>query len=241
MSQPASRDDNDPARNFILAALPAEEYRKLRDRLEPVECEVRQLIYDSGKPIRDVYFPTTAVLSMVSQMEGEAAVEVGTVGREGMAGLPVFLGVTASPNTVFAQVPGIALRMSADDLRTALVGDGALHRQLHRYVQAMMVQLAQNVACNRLHSTEERAARWLLMTADRVGDEQFPLTQEFLAQMLGVRRATVSLTAGLLHNAGLISYRRGIITIDDRAGLEEAACDCYAIIHGEFGKLTQPD
>jgi CRP-like cAMP-binding protein len=240
MSQPASRNDNDPARNFILAALPDDEYRKLSGWLEPAECDVRQLLYDSGKPIRHVYFPTTAVLSMVSQMEGEAPVEVGTVGREGMVGLPVFLGVSTSPNTVFAQVPGIALRMSADDLRTALVSDGALHRQLHRYVQAMMVQLSQNVVCNRLHSTEERAARWLLMTADRVGGEQFPLTQEFLAQMLGVLRATVSLTAGLLHNAGLISYRRGVITIDDRAGLEDAACDCYGIVRGEFGKLTQP-
>jgi CRP-like cAMP-binding protein len=103
-----------------------------------------------------------------------------------------------------------------------------------------MVQLSQNVACNRLHSTEERAARWLLMTADRVDSERFPLTQEFLAQMLGVRRATVSLTAGLLHNAGLISYTRGVITIDDRAGLEDAACDCYGIVRGEFEELAKP-
>jgi CRP-like cAMP-binding protein len=240
MSLPATGNGNEPTRNFILGALPEGEYRRLAGRLEPVDCEVRHLIYDKDRPIRHVYFPVTAVLSMVSQMDGEATVEVGTIGREGMAGLPVFLGVTASPNTVYAQVPGTALRMTADDLRTALVADGALHGQLHRYVQATMVQLSQNVACNRLHSTEERAARWLLMTADRVGAGQFPLTQEFLAQMLGVRRATVSLTAGLLHNAGLISYRRGVITIDNRAGLEEAACDCYGIVRGEFDKLTRP-
>lgn len=240
MPLPASENANGREDNFILGALPHEEYAQLHDRLEPVECTTRELIYPTGAPIGHVWFPTTAVLSMVSQVEGETAVEVATIGREGMAGLPVFLGVTASPNTVFAQVPGMALRMRADQLREVLTGDGALHRQLHRYIQATMVQLAQNVACNRLHNTEERAARWLLMTADRVGSDRFPLTQEFLAQMLGVRRATVSLTAGLLHNAGLISYRRGVITIDDRAGLHEVACDCYSIIRGEFDKLTKP-
>jgi CRP-like cAMP-binding protein len=241
MPQPASGDANGRQNNFILAALPHDEYARLRDRLEPVECSVRQLIYQTGEPIGHVWFPTTAVLSMVTQVAGEVAVEVATIGREGMAGLPVFLGVTASPNTVFVQVPGVALRLRADQLREVLTGDGALHRQLHRYIQATMVQLAQNVACNRLHGTEERAARWLLMTADRVGSDRFPLTQEFLAQMLGVRRATVSLIAGLLHNAGLISYSRGVITIDDRAGLQAAACDCYSIVRGEFDRLTKLD
>jgi CRP-like cAMP-binding protein len=240
MPQPASGDVNG-RENFILAALPRDEYARLHDRLEPVGCTARQLIYQTGEPIGHVWFPTTAVLSMVSEVDGEVAVEVATIGREGMAGLPVFLGVTASPNTVFAQVPGMALRLRADRLREVLTGDGALHRQLHRYIQATMVQLAQNVACNRLHTTEERAARWLLMTADRVGSDRFPLTQEFLARMLGVRRATMSLTAGLLHNAGLISYSRGVITIDDRTGLEEASCECYSILRGEFDQLTKLD
>jgi CRP-like cAMP-binding protein len=229
----------DGRENFILAALPDREYARLQDRLEAVDVELKQKIYETYEPISHAYFPTTAVLSMVSQVDGEAAVEVATIGREGMAGLPVFLGVGASPNTVFAQIPGAALRMRAEHLRDVLSGDGVLHRQLHRYIQATMVQLSQNVACNRLHSTEERAARWLLMTADRVGGERFPLTQEFLAQMLGVRRATVSLTAGLLHNAGLISYTRGVITIDDRAGLEDAACDCYGIVRDEFQELAK--
>jgi CRP-like cAMP-binding protein len=227
-------------KNFLLAALPNDEYAQLRERLEPVDLELRDVIYEAEKPITHAYFPTTAVLSMISQVDGETAVEVATIGREGMSGLPVFLGVSASPNTVFDQIPGVALRMRAEHLRDVLAGDGALHRQLHRYIQATMVQLSQNVACNRLHSTEERAARWLLMTADRVGADRFPLTQEFLAQMLGVRRATVSLTAGLLHNAGLISYTRGVITIDDRAGLEDAACDCYGIVRGEFEQLAKP-
>jgi CRP-like cAMP-binding protein len=236
----AGSDQADGRENFILGALPDEEYARLRERLEPVNLDLKQMIYETDQPIRHAYFPTSAVLSMISQVDGAAAVEVATIGREGMAGLPVFLGVGASPNTIFAQIPGLALRMRAEQLRDVLAGDGALHRQLHRYIQATMVQLSQNVACNRLHSTEERAARWLLMTADRVGAERFPLTQDFLAQMLGVRRATVSITAGLLHNAGLISYKRGVITVDDRAGLEDAACDCYGIVRDEFQELAKP-
>jgi CRP-like cAMP-binding protein len=236
----AGSDQADGRENFILGALPDEEYARLRERLEPVDLDLKQMIYETDQPIRHAYFPTSAVLSMISQVDGAAAVEVATIGREGMAGLPVFLGVGASPNTIFAQIPGVALRMRAEQLRDVLAGDGALHRQLHRYIQATMVQLSQNVACNRLHSTEERAARWLLMTADRVGAERFPLTQDFLAQMLGVRRATVSITAGLLHNAGLISYKRGVITVDDRAGLEDAACDCYGIVRDEFQELAKP-
>jgi CRP-like cAMP-binding protein len=239
MSQPIA-DDAGRENNFILAAIPDQEYGQMRDRLQPVDLRVKDMLYQADEPIDYVYFPTTAVLSMIAQVDGETPVEVATIGREGMAGLPVFLGVTTSPNTVFAQIPGVVLRMRADQLREVLTDDGTLHRQLHRYIQASMVQLAQSVACNRLHSTEERAARWLLTTADRVGADRFPLTQEFLAQMLGVRRPTVSLTAGLLQNAGLISYRRGVITIDDRAGLQEVACDCYGIVHGEFDRLTEP-
>lgn len=225
--------------NFILAAVPDDEFGQMRDRLELVDMAVRDQVYDARGPIEHVYFPLQAVLSMVSVVNGEPSVEVATIGREGMAGLPIFLGVSTSPNTVFAQVPGQALRMLSDQLRDTLGHDGALHRQLHRYIQATMVQLAQNVACNRLHATEERAARWLLMTADRVDSLTFDLTQDFLAQMLGVRRATVSLTAGMLHQAGLISYRRGTVTIDDREALTEAACECYTIVRDEFDQLAR--
>ena len=235
--------------NFILAAVPDREFARMADRLEPVALGPRHPVHDVGVPIGHVYFPTTAVLSMISSSDavgdasdtgpGETAVEVATIGREGMSGLPVFLGVSVSPNTVLGQIPGLALRMRTDDLRDVLARDGALHRLLHRYIQATMVQLAQNVACNRLHTTEARTARWLLMTADRVGSTSFPPTQEFLAQMLGVRRATASLTAGLLHNAGLISYTRGVVTIDDRAGLAAVACDCYTIIRDEFAQLRR--
>ena len=232
-------DDLDSARsrNFLLAALPDEEWERMRPLVELVPAEVKDVVYRAKETIPHVDFPATAVLSMISEVDGETAVEVATIGREGMGGLPVFLGVSESPNTVLVQVPGTLLRMPAPRLREFLLGDGGLHAQLHRYVQATIVQLSQNVACNRIHTTEERAARWLLMTADRVDNSTFPLKQEFLAQMLGVRRATVSLTAGLLQSAGLISYRRGNITIDDRAGLEDVACDCYRAVRAEFERL----
>ncbi|MFC7529151.1 Crp/Fnr family transcriptional regulator [Actinoplanes sp. GCM10030250] len=234
-------DDLDEARtrNFLLAALPADEWKRMRRTVEILEVQPKDPIYLAGRTVEQVAFPVTGVLSMINEVDGEVAVEVATIGREGMAGLPVFLGVSESPNTVVAQVPGQVIRMSAAGLREFLINDGVLHRQLHRYVQAMIVQLSQNVVCNRLHTTEERAARWLLMTADRVGDLRFPLRQEFLAQMLGVRRATVSLAAGLLQSAGLISYRRGIITIRDREQLEEVCCECYAIVRAEFERLAK--
>ena len=234
-----SEIDLDTARNlnFLLAALPDDEWERMRPRVEVVPAPLKDVVYKAKETIPHVDFPASAVLSMISEIDGEAAVEVATIGREGMSGLPVFLGVSESPNTVLVQVPGVVVRMSTPHLREFLLGDGALHGQLQRYVQATIVQLSQNVACNRVHTTEERAARWLLMTADRVDRTHFPLTQEFLAQMLGVRRATVSLTAGLLQAANLISYRRGTITIENRAGLEEVACDCYRTVRAEFERL----
>ena len=221
-------------RNLLLAALPDEEWERIGDRFQPYDTSLKEVHYRAGEPIREVWFPVTCVLSMLSDNDGESAIEVATIGHEGMAGLPVFLGAPTGPHMVITQVPGTTLRISAEGLRQVLLGDGMLHRQLHRYIQATIVQLAQNVACNRLHATEERAARWLLMTADRVGEPTFPLTQEFLAQMIGVRRATVSQAAGALHDRGLINYRRGVINIEDRSGLEAAACDCYQILRAEF-------
>jgi CRP-like cAMP-binding protein len=164
-------------------------------------------------------------------------VEVGTVGNEGMLGLPVFLGADSSPGAAFCQVPGRALRMPAEALRAAASVEGPLRDLLQRYAQALMDQIAQSAACNRAHSTEERLCRWLLMTHDRVGADRFPLTQEFLGQMLGVRRAGVSATASILQRAGFIRYSRGTITITDRAGLESASCGCYRVVRDEFDRL----
>ncbi|MGY1696594.1 Crp/Fnr family transcriptional regulator [Geodermatophilus sp. SYSU D00814] len=225
-------------RNLLLGLLPAEEFRRLEPLLEVVPLEVRDELYEAGKTIEHVWFPVDAVLSVVATVEGEAAVEVATVGREGMSGLPAFLGTAESPHDCFCQVAGTAARLVTGDLRRFLAADGALHDLLHRFTQATMVQLSQNVACNRLHTTEERCARWLLQTRDRVGADEFTLTQEFLAQMLGVRRGTVSLTAGVLQQAGIIRYTRGRITVVDAAALHEAACECYDVVQAEYRRLT---
>ena len=228
----------DPRRNLLLAALPDDEFHRLLPELEPVELDVREQLYEHGKPMEHLWFPVDAVLSLLAVVEGEAAIEVATIGYEGMGGLPAFLGTTESPHDTFAQIAGTAVRLATGELRRFLSGDGALHDVLHRYTLATMIQLSQNVACNRLHTTEERCARWLLQTRDRVGADEFSLTQEFLAQMLGVRRGTVSLTAGVLQQAGVIRYTRGRITVLDADALYEAACDCYDIIQSEYRRVT---
>jgi CRP-like cAMP-binding protein len=165
------------------------------------------------------------------------AVEFGTVGNEGMIGLPLFLGADRSPHRAFTQVPGDALRMRAEDFREEMGRQGQLAGLLRRYNQALMNQMAYSVACNRLHSVEERMCRWLLMTHDRVGADRFPMTQEFLAQMLGVRRPSVTVVAGVLQKAGLIAYARGWVVILDRAGLEAASCECYRVVRDDFERL----
>ncbi|TFV57432.1 Crp/Fnr family transcriptional regulator [Geodermatophilus sp. DF01-2] len=227
----------DLRRNLILRGLPDDEYARLASSVERVDLEVKDLLYEAHKPFEYAYFPVDCVLSLLSSVDGEAAVEVATIGYEGVSGLPAFLGSPVSPHDSVCQVAGTALRLSITDLRTFLGRDGALHDLMHRYTQAMMVQLSQNVACNRLHTTEERCARWLLQTRDRVGVDDFGLTQEFLAQMLGVRRGTVSLTAGVLQQAGLIRYSRGRISVVDAEALHGAACECYDLVQAEFARL----
>ncbi|SFP21125.1 cAMP-binding domain of CRP or a regulatory subunit of cAMP-dependent protein kinases [Geodermatophilus dictyosporus] len=238
MSTPTESTRPDPRRNLLLGLLPDDEFDRLLPELETVELDVREQLYERGKGIEHLYFPVDSVLSLLATVEGEAAVEVATVGHEGMAGLPAFLGSTESVHDSFCQIAGTAVRLTTGELRRFLSQDGALHDLLHRYTQATMVQLSQNVACNRLHTTEERAARWLLQTRDRVGADEFTLTQEFLAQMLGVRRGTVSLTAGVLQQAGVIRYTRGRISVLDADALHSAACDCYDVVQAEYQRLT---
>lgn len=224
------------ARSRILAALPDEEFQRLEPELEPVSLDFKDVLYDNDVPIEHVCFPEAGVVSILGVMADGTAVEVATIGNEGLVGLPTFLGAEKTVGQAFVQVPGAGFRMAAAAFRRASSG-GALHDVLQRYTQALFTQLAQNSACNRAHSIEERCARWLLMTHDRVGAARFPLTQEFLSQMLGVRRASVSAVASTLQSEGLIDYTRGVITVADRAGLEGAACECYAIIRREFDRL----
>lgn len=223
-------------RNRLLVALPSAEQQRIGARLELIELGLRDPLYEAGQPIGSIYFPLSYVLSLVAPLDN-TAVEVATVGPEGMAGLPAFLGATTSDYRVFCQVPGQALRLSVDALTELTAGDGDLHGLLHRYTQAMMVFLGQNVACNRLHTVEQRCARWLAHTHDRVDQDSFPLAQDFLAQMLGVRRASVSLHAQTLQHTGLIRYSRGRITVLNPDGLHAAACPCYPIIRDAFDNL----
>jgi CRP-like cAMP-binding protein len=231
-------DDDDLRHNAILAALPSPEFDRLRTHLKLIDVEIRDQVYDSGEQITHLYFPISSVYSLVGVADGEAAVEVATIGREGMVGLPVFLGQPTSPHSAFCQISGVAAQLPAGELAAVLSDDGALHGLLNRFTQATMVQIAQNVVCNTSHPLAQRAARWLLTTQDRVGQDEFPLTQQFLSQMLGARRPTVSDIAGKLQAQGLIRYSRGRLTITDRPGLEQAACGCYRIVRAEFDKLT---
>ena len=210
----------------------------LAARLESVTLEAGQVIAAAGEPFRHVYFPETAVFSVISRMAGGQAVEVGTVGHEGMVGIAVFLEVDASVHETIAQVPGAASRLLAARLVQGAGARPALRRLLNRYTEAFLTQVAQTAACNRLHGIEARCARWLLMTHDRVERaERFPLTQEYLALMLGAHRSGVTVAAGALRDTGLIRYSRGIVRVLDRAGLEAAACECYGIVRRRFHHL----
>jgi len=221
-----------------LAVLAPSDAGWVATQIEPVELDIGQLIARAGEPFRHVYFPETAVLSIISRMADGTAVEVGTVGNEGMAGVGVFLGADVSVNETVAQIPGTAGRIESTRFVDGAATRPELRRLLNRYTEAYLTQVAQTAACNRLHGIEARCARWLLMTHDRVGEaERFPLTQEYLAIMLGVRRGGVSLAAGTLRDAGLIRYSRGAIRVVDRAGLETAACECYGIVRRHFDRL----
>jgi CRP-like cAMP-binding protein len=213
------------------------EFAALEPNLKLEQSEMKRQAYTPGKPITDIFFPLTSVYSLVAMADGQIQIEVATIGHEGMVGLPAYLGATQSPQAAFCQIPGDTVRIGIGDFRQALSRGGALHDLLNRFTQATMVQVSQNVVCNRSHPTDARMARWLATTHDRVGRDEFPLTQEFMAQMLGVHRPTVSETAQRIQAMGLIRYRRGVITIADRGGLEQVACECYRIIRAEFDAL----
>jgi CRP-like cAMP-binding protein len=220
----------DRERNRILGALPEPVYRRLLPELSLVSLEVADVLFEPGQEITALYFPVDGVVSLVTPLEDGAIVEVATIGNEGIVGVP--LGNGGAPATVRAisQVAGASLRIGTGVFSSAVAKDGPFGMLVHSYEQALFSQIAQAAACNRLHSNEERLSRWLLMSHDRVGRDEFDITQEFLAQMLGSRRATVTLSAGILQRAGLIRYRRGHMIIVDREGLEGAACECYRII-----------
>jgi CRP-like cAMP-binding protein len=222
--------------NQLLAALPPKDYARLRSELATVPMKQKQILWEPNRPIEAVYFPIDAVASILALTDG-VSVEVGTIGNEGFVGLPVFLGATASPGRAMVQVAGEGERLDIAVFRREAHREGRLRQVLERYTQVFVTQVSQSIACNRAHSVEQRLARWLLIVRDRVRRNEFLLTHEFLGQMLGVRRATVSETAATLQRRKLISYHRGVITIRNGHGLERAACECYSIVRQEFERL----
>jgi CRP-like cAMP-binding protein len=216
--------------NSLLAALPRKSYRRLLSGLTPVDLVFGDVLYEPGSPIRDVYFPSQSLVSLLTVVEGHLALEVGMVGREGMVGVASALGIDVSPVRALVQGAGPALRMSAARFRSELRVNPPLQRELNRYVHTLMAQISQTAACNRFHVVEARLARWLLMTRDRVRSGKFRMTHEFLSHMLGVRRVGVTEAASALQRRKLIEYSRGSISILDDRGLEAACCSCYRIV-----------
>jgi CRP-like cAMP-binding protein len=223
--------------NRLLAVLGSEERERLLRGAESEPFNAHHVLYPAGHEIRHVYFPVSGMISLVVKMDA-SDVEVMTVGNEGVIGISVILGATSTTMEGVCQIPGRALRVSARVLLEEVRRTANVSRLLLGYVEATMVHLAQHAACNRSHSMEQRCARWLLMTHDRIEGDQFPLTQEFLAQMLGVRRATVTAIAGTLQKAGLIKYSRGRMRVVNRRGLEAAACECYEIVRRVMQRVT---
>jgi CRP-like cAMP-binding protein len=223
--------------NKLLAMLPRNELEAISPDLEPMQLTLNYVMHAPFEPITHVYFITRGVASMVNEPDSGEIVEFATIGSEGMVGFPVFLATSSVPSRAMMQIPGDALRMKTSDFHRAIGRTPKLHNLLLRYTMALLNQVAQSTSCNRLHEVQERCARWLLQTHDRVDGDSFPLTHEFLAQMLGVHRPTVSVAAAMLQKAGLIDYTRGRITVVDRKGLEVAACSCYGIIKQEYDRL----
>ena len=226
-----------PQVNKLLAALPTSDYERLIPHLKLVPLPTRQVLYEPGEPITHIYFPQHAVVSIVTSMKDGSTVEVGIVSNEGMVGIPVILGGNTTTTKAFVQVAGAGMQMDAEVLRTEFKRGGAIQNLLLRYLRAIYTELTQSCACNRLHTLEERLARWLLTVSDRLESEEFPLTQEFIAQMLGVRRSGVTVAASSLSRAGMISYQRGQINILNRKDLEATSCECYRVIQKEFVRL----
>jgi CRP-like cAMP-binding protein len=232
-----SRKSSPISPNRLLASLPPRDYTRLLPHLESLTLKYKQSLYEAEQPIEHVYFLESGVASLVSTLRNGAASEVGTIGNEGIVGLPIVLGDKEAPTAMYVQVPGWGVRMSARRFTDALEQSPSLKASILHYAHAFFNQVAQSTACAHHHSLEQRCCRWLLMTHDRVQTDEFLLTQEFLAMMLGVRRAGVTVAADKLQKRGLIRYARGHVTILDHAGLLKETCECYAVNKAEFDRL----
>lgn len=227
--------------NRLFALLDDASLQAIAGHVERVELTHRMTLYEEGQPMESAWFPAVGVLSMLASAEAaQTRIEVATIGREGAAAVPILLGGTRSLGNLFPQVSGWGWRMASADFLRAVEELPAFSRVMHRYAHALLTQIAQGVACNRAHDADQRCARWLLQTHDRVDGDSFDLTQDFLAEMLGERRATVNQAASKLQQQGLISYSRGRIEVVNRAGLEDVSCPCYRLIRGEYEQVLTP-
>ncbi|HUW75546.1 MAG TPA: Crp/Fnr family transcriptional regulator [Gallionella sp.] len=228
-----------PNQNHLLAALPAEVFERLSPHLELISMPLGEVLYESGGQLQHVYFPTTAILSLHYVMEDGASAEIAGVGNEGVLGISLFMGGNTTPSRATVQTGGHGYRLRGQLMMEEFNRAGPMMRLMLRYTQALMTQMSQTAVCNRHHSVEQQLCRWLLLTLDRLPSSELTMTQELIASMLGVRREGITETAGNLQREGLISYRRGHITVLDRSRLESHACECYGVVKKEFHRLLK--
>jgi CRP-like cAMP-binding protein len=228
---------HNPLQSHILAALPKAERERLFPHMELVPMPLGDVLYESGIKLKHVYFPTTSIVSLLYVMEDGASAEIAVVGNEGIIGLALFMGGESTPSRAIVQSGGYAYRLKAKLLKDEFNRSGPMMHLLLRYTQALITQMAQTAVCNRHHSVDQQLCRWLLLSLDRLASNELTMTQELIANMLGVRREGVTEAAGKLQTAGVIHYSRGRITVLDRAGLEKKACECYAVVKKEFDRL----
>ena len=223
--------------NDLLAALSATELRRLRPNLELVNLELGEVVYESGRHLDHVYFPTNSIVSLLYVLESGASAEIAVVGREGVVGVSLFMGGETTPSRAVVQSAGAAYRMPGPLMKAEFTRGGTMQHLLLRYTQALITQMAQTAVCNRHHSVDQQLCRWLLLSIDRLPEPEITMTQELIANMLGVRREGVTEAAGKLQKAGVISYRRGNIKVLDRPKLEEMSCECYSVVQRETQRL----
>jgi CRP-like cAMP-binding protein len=228
---------NTPRQNHLLDALPTSDYERIASHLELIPMQLGDVLYESGAPLRYVYFPTTSIVSLLYVMEDGASAEIAIVGNEGILGISLFMGGDTTPSRAVVQSAGHGFRLRADLLKDEFGRFGATMHLLLRYTQALITQMAQTAVCNRHHSVDQQLCRWLLLSLDRLRTNELSMTQELIANMLGVRREGVTEAAGKLQDAGLIHYRRGQISVLDRPGLEARVCECYQVVKTEFDRL----
>lgn len=236
---PTSDGDGNHIHNELLLGLPRTESDLVLPKLELVRLTTHHVLHEPGDTLKSAYFCNSGLISMLSVFSDGKSIEVGLVGKEGFIGIPLLAGFRTASTRAIAQIEATALRVNSEVLAAALQRSPVLERRLQQFAQVAAMQTTQIAACNRLHEVDERLARWLLMCADRIGSNSIPLTQEFLAQMLGTRRSSVTVAAGILQKAGLISHTRGDVEIVDRYRLEEAACECYALMRRQTNKWHQ--